>query len=200
MMTRIEKQLATTTASSSELAEAVKRRGRVVIDTDKLTTHAVGVLDNRLAKAVEPVAERVEQALVGFEQKVASVGSARVEEAMHQLAAVEDKAGEVVKAVRSAERRVEVLSARVTWTAVGRLALALLPLAAALLMVGGLVGGVAYAAGFGPLLGWAWASFAAAEAWWAKTLIALGTLAGFAAFGWVVWRLAIKLGDDFRHW
>lgn len=200
MMTRIEQQLATTARSSAELAEAVNTRGRVIIDTDKLTAHAVRVLDNRLAKAVEPVAERVEQALAGFEQKAASVGSTQVEEAMRQLAAVEDKADKVVKAVRSAEGRVEALSARVTWTSVGRLALALLPLAAVLLMVGGLVGGVAYAAGFGPLFGWAWASFAAAEAWWAKALIALGSLAGVAAFGWVVWRLAIKLGDDFRHW
>lgn len=133
MMTRIENQLATTTASSSELAEAVKRRGRVVIDTDKLTAHAITVLDDRLARAVEPVAERVEQGLVGFEQKVASVGSTQVEEAMRQLAAVEDKADKVVKAVRSAEGLVETLSARVTWTAVGRLALALLPLAAVLL-------------------------------------------------------------------
>lgn len=200
MMTRIENQLATTTASSSELAEAVKRRGRVVIDTDKLTAHAITVLDDRLARAVEPVAERVEQGLVGFEQKVASVGSTQVEEAMRQLAAVEDKADKVVKAVRSAEGLVEALSARVTWTAVGRLALALLPLAAVLLMIGGLVGGVAYAAGFGPLLGWAWGSFTAADVWWVKALIAVGTLAGVATFGWVVWQLALKLGDDFRHW
>lgn len=64
----------------------------------------------------------------------------------------------------------------------------------------GLVGGVAYAMGFGPLLGWAWGSFGAATEWWRKALIALATLSGVAGFGWVVWALARRLGEDFQHW
>ena len=200
MMTRIEKQLATTAQSSAELAEAVNKRGRVTIDVDKVNGHFSGQLDMRLQRALAPSVARVEAVLAEFEQKVAVIGAERTAAASGEVEAVVSKADDVVRAVHTAESRVEALSARVTWTAVGRMALALLPLAVVLLMAGGLVGGVAYAAGFGPLLGWAWASFAAAEAWWAKTLIALGTLAGFAAFGWVVWRLAIKLGDDFRHW
>ena len=75
-----------------------------------------------------------------------------------------------------------------------------LPLAAVLLVTGGLVSGVAYAAGLGPLLGWVWGSFSATEAWWAKVLIALGTLGGVSAFGAVIWWLAKRLGEDFRHW
>lgn len=200
MMARIEKQLATTAQSSAELAEAVKKRGRVVIDTAKLEQHAVKVLDARLAKAVEPSIARVEQTLTGFEQRAWDVGAHCASLAAQEVAAVAAKADEVVDAVRRAERRVAALEGKVTWAAVGRLGLALLPLTAVILVIGGLVGGVAYAMGFGPLLGWAWESFGAATEWWRKALIALATLSGVAAFGWVVWALARRLGEDFQRW
>lgn len=200
MMTRIEKQLATTAQSSAELAEAVKKRGRVVIDTAGLEQHTVRVLDRRLAKAVEPSVRRIEQTLTGFETQVGEVGAQRVAEASQEVEQATGKADEVVHAVRAAQARVEALEGKVTWTAVGRLCLALLPLAAVLLVIGGLVGGIAYAAGFGPLLGWAWGSFSATSVWWAKALIALGTLGAVAGFGAVVWWLAKRLGEDFRYW
>ena len=186
--------------SSAELAEAVTQRGRIVIDPRKLEQHVVKVLDERLAKAVEPSVARVEKTLKGFESKVAGVGAQRVAEASRKIAEVTAKAEDVVVAVNASGRRLEALEGKVTWTAVGRVCLALLPLATVLLVIGGLVGGVAYAAGFGPLFGWAWSSFSAAEAWWAKVLIALGTLGGVAGFGAVVWWLAMRLGEDFRHW
>lgn len=200
LTTRIEKQVATMAQSSADLAEAVNKRGRVVIDTAKLEQHTVKVLDARLAKAVEPSVARIEQTLSGFEQRVSNVGAGRASQAAQEVEAVVDKADAVVEAVNASERRVKALEGKVTWAAVGRLGLALLPISAVLLVVGGLVGGIGYAAGFGPLLGWAWASFAAAPVWWQKTLIAVGTLAGVGAFGWVIWRLALKLEEDFRHW
>jgi hypothetical protein blinB_05184 len=196
----ISEKLETMAQSSVELAKAVKTRGRIVIDPDKLAEHAVKVLDQRLAKALEPSVARVEQTLAGFETKVADVGLQRVAEASKEVEKVTGKADAVVAAVRAAEARVEALEGRATWTAVGRLCLALLPLAAMILVIGGLLGGVAYAAGLGPLLGWAWTSFAAAQAWWAKALIALGTLSGVAGFVALVWWLAKRLGEDFRHW
>ena len=52
----------------------------------------------------------------------------------------------------------------------------------------------------GPLLGWAWASFAAAQAWWAKALIALGTLSCVAAFAWLVWWISHQLADEYARW
>ena len=87
--------------------------------------------------------------------------------------------------VRGAERRLAALEGKVAWTAVGRMCLALLPLAATLLVLGGLTMGTAQALGLGPLLGWAWSSFAAAQVWWHKALIALATLAGVGGFGWL---------------
>ena len=162
--------------------------------------NAVKVLDQRLAKAVEPSVTRVEQTLTGFETKVADVGAQRVAKASQEVEKVTGKADAVVSAVRATERRLEALEGKATWTAVGRLCLALLPVSAVILVIGGLVGGVSYAAGFGPLLGWAWSSFAAASTWWAKTLIALGTLGGVAGFVALVWWLAKRLGQEFRHW
>ena len=197
---QINEKLETMSRSSAELAEAVTKRGRIVIDPGKLSEHAVKVLDQRLAKAVAPSVARVEQTLAGFEAKVAFVGAQRVAEASQEVEEVTSQADAVVASARAAEARLEALEGKVTWTAVGRLCLALLPVSAVLLVIGGLVGGVAYAAGVGPLLGWAWGSFTAAQAWWAKALIALGTLGGMAGFGAVVWWLAKRLGEDFRHW
>lgn len=200
MMTRIEKQLVTTAQSSAELAEVVKKRGRVTIDVDKVNAHFASQLDARLQRALEPSVARLEQALAGFEDRVAGVGTQRTAEAVQEVEAVVARVDDVVDAVKAAERGVAALENKVTWTAVGRLGLALLPLAAVLLVIGGLIGGVAYAAGFGPLLGWAWGSFSATSVWWQKALIAVGTLVGAGAFGWFVWRVAKRLGEDFRHW
>lgn len=200
MMQRIEKQLTTTATASSELADAVRKRGTIRIDTTALGEHAVKVLDGRLAKAVETPMARVEGRLDGFEDRVTALATQRLADASVEVEKIVGKAGEVVRAVNAAERRVDALASRVTWTTVGRLALALVPLAAVLLVVGGLTMGACYALGIGPLLSWAWDSFAAAEAWWAKALIALATLGGVAAFGAIVWWLAKKIEDEFGRW
>jgi len=200
MMTGIERQLATTAQSSAELAEAVKKRGRVVIDTAKLEQHAVKVLDARLAKAVAPSVRGIEQTLAGFERQAAELGAQRTVAAAQEVERVVAKADEVLAGVRGAERRLAALEGKVTWTAVGRMCLALLPLAATLLVLGGLTMGTAYALGLGPLLGWAWSSFAAANAWWHKALIALGTLTGLTVFARSVWWVAKRLADDFGRW
>lgn len=200
MMTRIEKRLATTAQSSAELAEAVKKRGRVVIDTAKLEQHAVKVLDARLAKAVEPSIVRVEQTLAGFERQVAEVGTQRTVAAAQEVERVVAKTDEVVASVRATERRLAALEGKVAWTAVGRICLALLPLAATLLVLGGLTISTAHALGLGPLLSWAWSSFAAAEIWWHKALIALAALACTGGFGWLVWLGGRWVADKYRGW
>ena len=200
MMTGIERQLATTAQSSAELAEAVKKRGRVVIDTAKLEQHAVKVLDARLAKAVAPSVRGIAQTLAGFERQAAELGAQRTVAAAQEVERVVAKADEVLAGVRGAERRLAALEGKVAWTAVGRMCLALLPLAATLLVLGGLTMGTAYALGLGPLLGWAWSSFAAANAWWHKALIALGTLTGLTVFARLVWWVAKRLADDFGRW
>lgn len=200
MVGRIEKQLSTTARSSADLAEAVKKRGQIRIDTAKLEQHAVKVLDQRLAKAVEPSVARVEKALAGFEQRVSVLGTQRTAAAAQEIERVVAKTDDVVAGIGTAERRLVALEGKVAWTAVGRMCLALLPLAATLFVLGGLTIGAASALGLGPLLGWAWASFSAASIWWHKALIALATLAGVGGFGVLVWFGGRWTAEKYRGW
>lgn len=191
MTTKISEELKSTASASADLAEAVRKRGHVRIDTGKLTEHAVKVLDDRLAEAVEVPVQRVEKTVEGLEERMVRLGS-------EKLAEVTGRAHEVVSAVGLAERRVERLSARVTWAAVGRMCIALLPFTVAFIMLTGIVGGITQMLGLGPLLGWAWDSFAVASVWWAKALIALAALGGCALFGWLLWWLGKKLYESYR--
>ena len=113
MTARIEKQLATTAPSSAELAEAVKKLGRMVSDTAKLEQHAVKVLDARLASAVEPSIGQVEQTLAGFECQVAELGAQRTVAAAQEVERVVTKADEVLAGVRGDERRLAALEGKV---------------------------------------------------------------------------------------
>ncbi|MFC5276998.1 hypothetical protein [Brachybacterium sacelli] len=54
--------------------------------------------------------------------------------------------------------------------------------------------------GAGPLFSWAWDSFATATTWWAKVLIAVGTLTGCGLFGLSVWWCGKKLYENYRGW
>ena len=157
MTTKISEELKMTASAPADLAEAVRKRGHVRIDTDRLTEHAVKVLDDRLAKAVEVPVQRVEKTVEGLEERVVRLGT-------EKLAEVTDRAREVVSTVGRAERQVERLSARVTWVTVGRTCLALVPFTVAFIMLTGMVGGITQMLGLGPLLGWAGDSFAVASA------------------------------------
>lgn len=193
MMQGIRKQIETMSSSADNLAAAVNNRGRIVIDPEKLAAHAVRVLDARLTKAVDA-------RLGELESRVASLGATQAAEAALRAERIIGEAEGVVRAVSAAESRVEALSARVTWTAAGRLSLALLPLAVVMLVLGGLTLGAFHALGIGPLLGWAWDSFAAASLWHEKVFIALGALGGIAGFGWLVWIGVRKVADVIRGW
>lgn len=193
MMQKISEQLKTTTTASGKLADAVRKRGQVRIDTDRLTEHAVKVLDARLAEAIEAPVQRVVQTVQGFEERAQKIGAGRLAEA---TAAARD----VVDAVAQAERRVERLSGRLTWAIVGRVCEALIPYAVAFIVLGGLLGGAAQMLGLGPLLGWAWNSFEDADIWWSKCLIALGALGGCGLFGWSVWLGGKKVYETYRGW
>lgn len=200
MMQSLQSRLETTTSSLNDLTKIVGNGRTVKVDIDRLSDYTVRVLDQRLTRAVEAPVQRVESTLEGFEQRVSTLGAEKVSEAAQRLDSTLAKAEDVVEAVGRSERRLEALEGRQTWTALGRLCLALVPLAAVLLVIGGLTMGVFYALGFGPLLGWAWGSFSAASTWWAKGLIALATLGGVAGFTWVVWRVAGRLRDEFGSW
>lgn len=193
MMQTINVELKTMALASSELAETVRKRGVISIDTDKLSERTVKALDTRLAKAIEAPVQRVENTLTGFEKRVGELGAAR-------LADVVASAEEVCHEARHVGREIEHLSAKVSWTAAGRMFMALLPTTVMIIVLGSIVGGITQAVGLGPLLGWAWASFDSATAWWSKVLIALGALSGCIVFALLIASGGKKIYKFYRGW
>lgn len=198
MMQDLKSQQQTMTTALGELKQTVGNGRTVRIDMNRLSEYAVGVLDERLAQAVEGPVQRVESTLDEVEQRVAAIGTQKASEAAQAVEKVTDKTDELVTAAHHTERRLEALEGRMAWTAVGRVCLALLPLFASLLLVGGLVWGLGSMFGIGPLFGWAWTSFSAASVWWAKALIAVGTLGGAGLFVWLVLRVSQWIYDELR--
>lgn len=200
MMLRIEEQLQTTASAATELAEAVRKRGVIRVDVARLSQQAISVLDARLAAAVEPSVSRLESRLAEWDTRSASAITKRMVDTSSEVERVVSRVEDAVRAAGRAERRVGAMTTRTTWTTVGRLCIALVPFAAVLLVLGGLVLGAVQALGVGPLLSWAWGAFELAEEWWAKALIAGGTIGGIALSGVVIWKLGLKLTDQYRRW
>jgi vacuolar-type H+-ATPase subunit I/STV1 len=200
MMHQLSNQIRQMISASAELQDVVRKRGVIRVDTDKLKEQAVSALDDRLAKAVEEPISRIETRLKSLEEQTAELGTERLATVGQEVTHIVDKAEAVASTISHVEDRIDKLNARVTWTTVGRLCLALVPLAAVILVVGGLLMGTFHAVGIGPLLGWAWAAFESTEPWWGKALIAVGTLAGIGLFGWVVHKLAGILSDEYARW
>lgn len=197
-MKSLQSQLTTTTTALDELKKTVGNGRTVRVDMSKLSEYAVGVLDERLSVAVEERVQRIESTLEGYEQRVADIGAQKVAETAQKVAEVSDKANKVFASLERNERHLESLEGRIPWTTVGKVAIAVLPLFASLLLVGGLVWGVMSMFGIGPLFGWAWASFTAASLWWQKMLIAAATLGGASLFIWAVLRVSRWIYEELR--
>lgn len=75
MMKQILSWLETTTSSLAELKQTVANGRSVRIDVNRLSERTVGVLDERLARAVEEPVQRVESTLDEVEQRVAAIGT-----------------------------------------------------------------------------------------------------------------------------
>ena len=198
MMKQINEQTTTLTSALDELKKTVGNGRTVRVDMSKLSEYAVGVLDERLSVAVEERVQRIESTLDGYEQRVADIGAQKVAETAQKVAEVSDKANKVFASLERNERRLEDLEGRIPWTTVGKVAIAVLPLFASLLLVGGLVWGFGSMVGIGPLFGWAWGAFTAASLWWQKALIAAATLGGAALFIWVVLRVSRWIYEELR--
>lgn len=198
MMKQIKSEQTKIITALDELKKTVGNGRTVRVDMSKLSEYAVGVLDERLSVAVEERVQRIESTLDGYEQRVVDIGAQKVAETTQKVAEVSDKANKVFASLERNERRLEDLEGRIPWTTVGKVAIAVLPLFASLLLVGGLVWGVMSMFGIGPLFGWAWGAFAAASLWWQKALIAAATLGGAALFIWVVLRVSRWVYEELR--
>ena len=200
MMLRLEEQVEATTSASNELADSVRKRGVIRVDAARLSQQAMDVLDARLAAAVEPSVSRLEARLAEWDTRSASTFTERLVDTSSEVERVVARVEDAVQAAGRAERRVSAMMNRNTWTTAGRLCLALVPFATVLLVLGGLAFGALQALGVGPLLSWAWSSFEAADQWWAKALIAAVTIGGIVLSSAAIWKLGLKLADQYRRW
>lgn len=198
MTKQINEKMTIMTTALDELKKTVGNGRTVRVDMSKLSEYAVGVLDERLSVAVEERVQRIESTLDGYEQRIADIGAQKVSEAAQKVAEVSDKANKLAVYLVSNESRLEDLAGRMQWTAVGKVAIAVLPLFTALILVGGLVWGFGSMVGIGPLFGWAWGAFTVASLWWQKVLIAAATLGGAALFIWVVLRVSRWVYEELR--
>lgn len=198
MMKQIKAGMTTMTSALDELKKIVGNGRTVRVDMNQLSEYAVGVLDERLSVAVEERVQRIESTLDGYEQRVANIGAQKTTEAAQKVDTVIDKANKAVASLERNESHLEALEGRIPWTTVGKVAIAVLPLFASLLLVGGLVWGFGSMVGIGPLFGWAWGAFTAASLWWQKALIAAATLGGAALFIWVVLRVSRWVYEELR--
>lgn len=179
------------TTSLNELAASVKAKSHVTLNAEKVAEVMSRRVTQHFDHAVQEPVQGLRSDLQGFREEMGALGSEKLSETR---TAVEES----LEDLQRAERRLESIERRVTFVGVSRLALAVLPLFASLLIVGGLVWGLGSMFGIGPLFGWAWASFAAASAWWQKVLIAAATLGGASLFVWVVLRLSRWIYDELR--
>ncbi len=183
----ISATLEETTAALADV-QAEVRRGHVVrLNEDKV----VARLSRNLEASMRERDSRLEAALTAQEARLEGIGQVRA-------AAVAAELTEAARRLERAEDRVRSLQRAITWQGVGRVALALVPFAVVALVLAGTLGLLGTAFGVGPLLGWAWSSFEAASAWWAKALIAAGTVGGVSLAVWLVARLGGKVSDAYR--
>lgn len=178
----------TTLASNTD---AVKAKSRVALDADKVANHFSKSVGRRFDNSVKERMESFRGELDSMLSQAGEMGAERLSEASVQVEKVVEAANAVVSKCERLERRM-------VFVGIGRLALALLPIAVAVFIVGGLLWGFAGIFGIGPLFGWAWASFTAATVWWHKGLIALGTLGGAGLFVFIVLRMAGSIADELR--
>lgn len=186
MMTALQSEMKGMTATAEKLAAEVHKKAHITVD-QSLVADAIA---QRIEKGL---VQRFEASQEAREARVEALGEAKVLEATNRIEAAH-------KAVQRYENIAAKLGRGLTWSGVGRVALALIPFAIAGLTLATLLGLGGEVLGIGPLFGWAWDSFNAAQLWWHKVLIAAGTLAGAAGVLWMVRVMGRKLAETYRGW
>lgn len=191
MMKQLSSDLTKTTSALGELTAQVKAKSHVSLNAEKVAEVMSRRVTQHFDHAVQEPVDGLRSDLQGLREGMSTLGAERLSE-VHR--AVEKSLSEL----NEARRNIEAIERRVTFVGISRLALAVLPLFASLLLVGGLVWGFGSMVGIGPLFGWAWGAFTDAELWWMKALIAAATLAGTALFVWVVLRVSRWVYEQLR--
>ena len=191
MMKQINQKMTTLDSTSKELAKEVHEKSHVKLDGEATGKWLAKKVVEHFDQAVQKPVEGLRSDLEGFREEMGALGAERLSEVRRDVATLMGELNE-------ARRNIEAIERRVTFVGISRLALAVLPLFASLLLVGGLVWSFWSMFGIGPLFGWAWGSFMAASLWWQKALIAAATLGGAALFIWVVLRVSRWVYEELR--
>jgi hypothetical protein len=104
-----------------------------------------------------------------------------------KIAEMKESLQDATKGLDRAEKTAARLKGALTWSGIGMVSVALLPYVFAAMVVGMLLGLVGQMFGIPEIFGWAWASFAVAEAWWLKLIIAVATVGSALGVCWVVY-------------
>lgn len=179
MMRSLKAQQVTMASSLDKLSKTVGNGRTVRINVEQLSKYVAGRFEESVATAVKPRFDSLHAELDEYQARMGTLGTEKLKETQQAI-------DTTLSDLQRAEQRIAALERRATFVGVGRLALAVLPVFAALIIVGSLVWGVGEIVGVGPVFGWVWASFTAASIWWHKALIALGGLAGAGVFLWLV--------------
>lgn len=191
MMKQINAQVMTLASTSKELAKEVHAKSSVKLDVEKTGRWLAKQVNEHFDHAVQEPVDGLRSDLQGLREEMSTLGTERLSE-------VHRKVEESLSRLNEARQEIEAIERRVTFVGISRLALAVLPLFASLLLVGGLVWGLGSMFGIGPLFGWAWGAFTAASLWWQKMLIALGTLGAAVLFVWAVLRVSRWIYEELR--
>lgn len=166
------------------LSETVHASGRVRLDPDKLAVSIARALAPRLVDKLgaqfAASEKRMTETLSSLERRVVTVGDnmvAKVEEVFQKATSWFEKLEKIAARLKGA----------LTWAGIGMVSVASLPYVFAVMVGGMLLGLVGQMFGIPEIFGWAWASFAAAEAWWLKLIIAVATVGSALGMCWVVY-------------
>lgn len=191
LMLQINEKVTTLDSTSKDLAKEVHEKSTVKLDGKVTGQWLAKKVNEHFDQAVQEPVEALRSELEGFREEMGTLGAERLSEVHRKVDAANLKLSQVCQKFEDIERRA-------TFVGISRLALALLPLCAALILVGGLVWGFTSVVGIGPLFSWIWASFTAASVWWHKVLIALGGLGAAALFAWIVLRVSQWVYENLR--
>lgn len=191
MMKQINETVTTLTSTSKDLAKEVHAKSTVTLDTEAVVQELAKQFHERFDDAVQKPVDGLRSDLEGFRKEMDALGAERLSEVRRDVATLMSEFNDARRQIKAIERRADFVG-------ISRLALAVLPLFASLLLVGGLVWGLGSMFGIGPLFGWAWGAFTAASLWWQKMLIALGTLGAAVLFVWAVLRASRWIYEELR--
>ncbi len=177
--------MATATEANTK---ATERKSSVTLDADKVAEAMTARVARAQGALLAAHTERTDAALAAQAARMESIGTEKTQ-------SIAKEAQRATQALGRASETVARLEKVAKWETVGRITMALLPLLLVALIVGSLMSGAFQALGVGPIMGWLWAAFTAASAWYWKLLIALVALAVVAGLVLLSGWLARKVRD-----